>query len=168
MVPCPENTPLPNRRVCKETRSKILSIYLRPWTLARALAIDAVPFLTDLAETPPSNSTQETAEDSAERFTRPSWRSYINRVLPHAERGLRNFMLTCLAEGRAGDDDDEKDRRKGPEILCKLSLNAIHDSVTLRTRTHNDDENEKSHGAVGPTHSSVGNTEIKLVFTGAY
>ena len=142
MVPCPENTPLPNRRVCKETRSKILSIYLRPWTLAKRLATEDVPFLTDLAEETAANSNDESGTNSVERSTRRCWRSYIGRVLPHAERGIRSFMLTCLAEGRARDDDDEKDRRKGPEILCKLSLSAIHDSVTLRTRTPHDDEDE--------------------------
>ena len=58
-VPCPENTPLPNRRVSKETRAKIFSIYLRPWTLAKRLATDMVPFLSDLALLDETGTAQE-------------------------------------------------------------------------------------------------------------
>ena len=32
-VPCPENTPMPSRKMSKDLRSKLLSVYLRSWTL---------------------------------------------------------------------------------------------------------------------------------------
>ena len=31
MVPCPQQTPLPSKRMSKSTRAKIVSVYLRPW-----------------------------------------------------------------------------------------------------------------------------------------
>ena len=140
-VPCPENTPLPNRRVSKETRAKIFSVYLRPWTLARALATEEVPFITDLAETVAGTAQKTGSASSAEDNETPlpsarhAWREYLGKVLPHAERGIRSFMLTCLAEGRAGDDEEDKDRKKGPDIVCQLSLETVHNAVTLRTQS---------------------------------
>ncbi len=52
-------------------------------------------------------------------------------------------MLTCLAEGRGGNDEEEKDRRKGADLLCHLSLEAVHAALTVRTRTRK--EEEQSH-----------------------
>ena len=63
--------------------------------------------------------------------------------MPHAERGVRSFMLTCLADGRAGDDEADKNVAKGPEIVCKLSLDAVHAAVALRTNTTPVDEQSK-------------------------
>jgi len=48
VIPCPENTPLPSRKCTKEQRAKLLSVYLRPWTLVRQHASVHVPFLKDL------------------------------------------------------------------------------------------------------------------------
>ena len=50
VVPCPENTPLPNRKQSKQQRAKILSVYLRPWTLIAAEATDEKPYIADLVE----------------------------------------------------------------------------------------------------------------------
>ena len=41
-------------------------------------------------------------------------------------------MLTTLAEGRGCDDTEDKDRRKGPEIVCDLSLDKVHAAITMR------------------------------------
>ena len=136
MVPCPENTPLPNRRMAKESRAKILSVYLRPWTLAKALATDDVPYITDLAVCVQSDAAQEPSTRSA----RAGWRSYLRNVLPHAQRGIRSFMLTCLAEGRGREDEDEKDHSKGPDIVCSLSLDAVHDAIALRSKADVDED----------------------------
>jgi hypothetical protein len=132
LVPCPENTPLPSRKTTKESRGKILSIYLRPWTLVRKLATDLVPFLSDVALSNATGSAQE-----AEMLLEPplqGWRQYIGRVWPHAERGIRSFMLTCLAEGRAGEDEEGTHAAKGPDLVCKLSLDEVHAAVTLRAK----------------------------------
>ena len=48
VVPCPENTPLPSRKHTKEQRAKILSVYLRPWTLVHQESSVDVPHLVDL------------------------------------------------------------------------------------------------------------------------
>ena len=40
-------------------------------------------------------------------------------------------MLTCLAEGRAADDDDEKSIAKGPAVVCNLNLADVHTAVAL-------------------------------------
>ena len=50
-VPCPENTPMPNKKMTLEARSKIFSVYLRPWTLESDEATVHVPLLTDLNKT---------------------------------------------------------------------------------------------------------------------
>ena len=98
MVPCAENTPLPSRKVSKETRAKIVSVYLRPWTLAKPMATTAVPFLVDFAV--PVAPDDQLPEALCERtVVRPAWKKYLTAVLPHAEKGLRGFMLTTLAEG---------------------------------------------------------------------
>ena len=63
---------------------------------------------------------------------RDQWKRYLRRVLPHAERGVRTFLLNCLAEGRsADDDDDENDKSKGPAVVCDLKLEDVHAAVAL-------------------------------------
>ena len=112
LVPCPENTPLPNRRISKDARAKYLSIYMRPWTLSQKMATAEVLFLLDLAKAPAGTAQQNSSEPSATEF-RALWKQYIHNVLPHAERGVLSFMLACLAAGRAAGDDDEKKLGKG-------------------------------------------------------
>ena len=73
---------------------------------------------------PPSTRAANTAA-SAEpkpgdvRF-RPKWKHYVRSVLPHAYCGINNCLLTCLAEGRVADDDDEASMAKGPAVVCHL------------------------------------------------
>ena len=131
MVPCAENTPLPSRRVSKETRAKILSVYLRPWTLAKPMATTAVPFLVDIAVAGKADDAESLCQCMA---VRPAWKQYMTAVLPHAERGLRNFMLTTVAEGRAIEDDDEKNHTRGPDVVCELSLQKVHAAIALSSK----------------------------------
>merc|ERR1711963_1094562 len=109
----------------KEARAKFYSVYLRPWTLAKSLATTLVPFLKDLAETTAGTNLND--EDLNTYSTRRPWKKSFPNIFPHAERGVRNFMLTCLAEFRGTDDDDEKNQSKGPAVVCDLSLNAVHE-----------------------------------------
>ena len=51
LVPCPENTPLPNSKMESEKRSKIFSLYLRAWTLVEDESSVEVPFIKDLTLT---------------------------------------------------------------------------------------------------------------------
>ena len=64
LVPCPENTPLPNSKMDSEDRSKIFSLYLRAWTLFEEDSSVEVPFITDLTLT----AAQWTVKDT---LTRP-------------------------------------------------------------------------------------------------
>ena len=45
MVPCAENTPLPNRKQSKQQRAKLFSVYLRPWTLLASEATSSKPYV---------------------------------------------------------------------------------------------------------------------------
>ena len=136
MVPCPEDTPLPNRRVSKEARAKRLSVYLRPWTLSKKMCTEEVPHLADLGRTSISEDMQSgdaplTATSSTELTFRDKWKKYLGRVWPHSERGVQSFLLTCLAEGRGGDDDEENNRAKGQAVVCNLTVAGVHEAVAL-------------------------------------
>ena len=93
------------------------------------MATTIVPFLADIAMPVAADGDLSGAGNNMlpealcqRTVVRPAWKQYITAVLPHAERGLWNFMLTTVAEGRGGEDDDEKDHTRGPDILCDLSL----------------------------------------------
>ena len=68
VVPCAENTPLPNRKQSKQQRAKLFSVYLRPWTLIAAEATDITPYIADLDKV-------ETATES-HRDIRAAWKQY--------------------------------------------------------------------------------------------
>ena len=42
MVPAPTNTPMPDRQPSRELKSRLFSIYLRPWTLDHAVGMVVV------------------------------------------------------------------------------------------------------------------------------
>ena len=48
MVPAPSNTPMPDKQGNAEAKSRLYSLYLRPWTLDKAIATSEVPHITDL------------------------------------------------------------------------------------------------------------------------
>ena len=132
VVPCPENTPLPSRRNTKEHRSKLLSVYLRPWTLLRELETAEVPFLTDLRYTRdewtsrsgPRNPEDRSAEAVPTTSMRRAWKDYLTRVPPTAVRSVKNFLMTTMAEGRNVDRDDTAldAAEKMPTITCTLTV----------------------------------------------
>ena len=125
MVPCPENTPLPNRRISKESRAKLFSVYLCPWTLSSLMATTDMPFIVDLAWPP---AVQDELADTQMLAFRPTWKEYLASVLPRHERGARSFLPTCLAEGRAGDDDKENCRVPGipSRATCPSTARGTH------------------------------------------
>ena len=101
--------------------------------MSKKMATAQVPYLLDLAQAPSAASHDDADAAGATEF-RQCWKTHLRAVLPHAERGVRNFMLTCLAEGRAADDDEEKSRAKGPAVVCNLSLASVHAAVALPTK----------------------------------
>ena len=158
VVPCPEDTPLPNRRNTKEHRAKLLNIYLRPWTLVREHATLEVPFILDLQLTKNEwleantetvqarkrcrTKTCETANNPRPTLRR-SWKDYLSRVLPGAAAGVRNFLLATMAEGRNIDRDDTAAdaAAKMPAITCHLTVTDVADLLHEETNhpTEEDD-----------------------------
>ena len=49
------------------------------------------------------------------------------------ERGIRSFILACLAEGRGAENQKGKNRQKGLEAVCELSPDAVHAGYTRKT-----------------------------------
>ena len=48
VCPCPEHTPLPRNGMAADQKARILSVYLRPWTLLQEFDNAAVPHLRNL------------------------------------------------------------------------------------------------------------------------
>ena len=132
VVPAPELCPMPNRRKSKATRSKILSVYLRPWTLFPLGATTEVPFLAHLHV--PRNQTtlnREEKSDSASAVQmRAAWKEYTQQVFPHAFIQVRNFMLASISEGR-NCEDLEEGLKRGQSIRCKLSQADVEKALEL-------------------------------------
>ena len=144
MVPCPERCPLPGKRMSKDTRAKILSVYFRPWTLACRVATATVPYLPHLSHTQ-GELMQATDADRSELAAdgalqrkgsiRKAWKEYLQRVLPHAREQLQNFMLACMAEGRAhAEEDDETSHRRNTSLYCQLSLEQVKAALDFQAK----------------------------------
>ena len=130
-VPCPVQTPLPGKRMSKETRAEMFSVYLRPWTLAGKVASGAVPHLANLADvgaTLQHGMDEEGEAATTSKCIRKAWKAYTHNLLPHAARQISNFMLACLAEGRGRDRDDEDAFKRGGALTCVLTSDEITDS----------------------------------------
>ena len=48
MVPAPSHTPMPDKQSTREGKSRLFSLYMRPWVLDRRFASRHVPHITDL------------------------------------------------------------------------------------------------------------------------
>jgi len=119
MVPCAENTPLPNRKQSKQQRAKLFSVYLRPWTLIAAEATDSKPYIADLDEV-------KTATES-HRDMREAWKHYFLTGVPKPwAQQILNFVRITTAEGQASFlDDDEDKNSKMNAVTCPLSTSDI-------------------------------------------
>ena len=118
----------------KAHRSKLLSVYLRPWTLIAAAASDAVPYLKNLQQS------------SQGMNIRHAWKHYIAHILPHAKRQIQNFMLACLAEGRTTRDDEEGAAcRRGGNIYLDITSDDNQQALKLQAAQicrHEEDSND--------------------------
>ena len=63
----------------------------------------------------------EELADSNAVNVRQAWKEHIGRILPHASRQIRNFMLAVIAEGRR-DEDAEEGHKRGDAISCDLTM----------------------------------------------
>jgi hypothetical protein len=172
LVPCPENTPLPNSKMDSEDRSKIFSLYLRAWTLFEEDSSVEVPFITDLTLTAAQwtgkdtltqplavytsgsdGNTEDASQPKAYTFRR-AWKDYLARVPPASFRQTRNFMMAVIAEGRNFDRDDTiaNAKPRGAPVLCPLTVQEIqtlHDNhrkeaKTSQIPTKDEGENENT------------------------
>ena len=149
MVPSPEVCPMPNRRKSKESRCKILSVYLRPWTLFRQGGTLEVPFLANLQYSQEQLREAEQMDADPHEIgengdLRAAWKEYNKTTLPHAFRQIRNFMLASIAEGRNFEDEEESMKR-GDAVRCDLSLADIDKALkqhSVRPSNLNADEGE--------------------------
>merc|ERR1712110_347934 len=95
-----------------------------------------VPFLADLALTKKESNNQQ-QENNAEQpccrheNMRAAWKDYTQRVLPHAFRQVRNFMLASIAEGRPCDDEEESMKR-GDSLRWDLTQADVERALVFR------------------------------------
>ena len=128
VVPAPSHTPLPRKHMNESQRCRIMSIYLRPWTLISEHASLHVPYLLDLDVVLSASFAQLQRHKVKkprllvpERSMVAAWRDYIHRhiVSKHALRLIRNFVLTQTPDSVEADADDEAE--KGKTQLSEVS-----------------------------------------------
>ena len=133
VVPCPTQTVLPTRRMSKHQRAKLYNVYLRPWTLFEKLADEDVLFAGDFG-VPSANSVGT---------VRQQWKGYMQNILPHALRTVRNFMANSWAESHRDEDDD--DLHHGPTMTYAMTLADVERVVAgdrKPLKTQDDDTNK--------------------------
>ena len=136
-IPQPDGTPMPDREENREERSRLFSVYMRPWVLDRSTASASVPHLADLDLVRPTTRRRLVGRAPA-RFTRSyqeAWSSYVRGqiVSRHAEQTIKQFMAVCCTKShrtegntllRSRQPDEEE--RKTPN---DLSLEQIHEII---------------------------------------
>ncbi len=137
VVPCPENTPLPSRKNTKAQRSKILSVYLRPWTLVQQEGCVDVPYLADLdvlaedwqrlQNTSKTETVLPHAAQGATRDMRRAWKQYyLSRVPAPFASQVTNFLRAVCAEGRNNEiDDEDKRATRLDSVTCSVTKDDV-------------------------------------------
>ena len=167
---------MPGKRMSKDTRSKVLSVYLRPWTLAKRASTVDVPFLSDLNKTRAAlQATTATEAASAKAdpdsgggiSIRKAWKEYLIQVLPHARTQIKNFMLACLAEGRNHASEEEAGHRRGTSLYCQLSLQDIRRAMDFQAKAASKlaSEGVASDGVFTAAESSESQTNKRILAT---
>ena len=133
VVPCPERCPLPGKRMSKEQRSKIYSVYFRPWTLAFKVATDTVPYLAHLSKAKETTQTPEGGEHQVANM-RKAWKEYAQQVLPHTKVQLQNFMLACMAEGKTHAEEEQESHKRNTSLYCKLTMTEVRAALDFQAK----------------------------------
>ena len=129
MVPMPMHTPLVRKHMAESAKSRILSIYLRPWTLVRQHATPHVPHLLDLDVVVTSallpkrrHSVKKPPSVALDRSMINAWKDYCRYhiVSKHALRLIRNFTLTQMPESIEADQEDEEET-KAKTTWCEVA-----------------------------------------------
>ena len=130
-MPAPELCPMPSKKKTKEMRSKIFSVYLRPWTLFPNGANLEVPFLGNLHLTQ-EQLRQNMGDANCNEICsmRCAWKEHTRSAPPHAFTQIRNFLMASMSEGRAGEEVEESSKR-GEALRCKLSHTDVEKALEL-------------------------------------
>ena len=142
-VPQPDSTPMPDRTDNREDRSRLLSIYLRPWVLERQHASIHVPRICDLDKSLPDVSLQPvkrtrlvgkqpSADTTTARSYATAWTQYVRGriVSKHAERIIKQFLAASCGKSKESTQNDSKPGREPDEEERKtkneMNLEEVH------------------------------------------
>ena len=126
---------MPSRTMDHNDRARLLSVYLRPWTLHRELSSFVVRHLADLDVIMPAEalaqsrrrlSYKSTLTQQAQRGFHAAWRQYIRGrvVSEHARRLIVNFLGAC-ATTTTQDKDSDDEAVPRPEPPCVPGMQPI-------------------------------------------
>ena len=133
MVPAPSNSPMPDKQKDADAKARIYCVYMRPWTLDRAIASVEVPHIADLDRVPipieaSSNhlfgenlvsATQHSRkrlrrktpslEFEGERSFANAWSRYIRGLVvsENAARLITQFMAASCGRSKGEEDIEE-------------------------------------------------------------
>ena len=120
-------TPLPRRDHTLDEKAKLCSVYLRPWTLDKAIATDSVPYLRDLdkvAGAPREHAAgAEASQTQDSRSFRIAWKSYIRGsiVSDFATSIIQKFLSAVCSSGKLYEEEDEQDNNDCDRFTFFLS-----------------------------------------------
>ena len=137
MTPAPTGTPMPDGHMDAEKKSKLFSVYLRPWTLCSSWATAGrVPHITDLnllVKPRRRCVVKTTVEEATEtRSYEQAWRKYIRGqvVSRHALQIIVQFMSACC--GKSSRDADVEEESARQSRICppnEVQLERLHKIV---------------------------------------
>ena len=125
-VPAPSHTPLLRKDMSETQRARILSIYLRPWTLVQQHASLHVPHLLDLdVVLSPAllqlrrHRRKKRRCIETRRCMAEAWKDYAQGhiVSKHALRLIRNFTMTQMPETVEADEAEAT-----PSVLSLIHI----------------------------------------------
>ena len=140
-VPAPASCPMPDRAGSEEEKSRLFSLYLRPWVLDHHAASRHVPHLARLCYIPAASiggaKRRRCSTKMAERVAPPdafthAWRWYLRGhvVSHHAKRIITQFLAASCGKSTTREDEREDaaavPSREEASIANDLSLARVH------------------------------------------
>ena len=129
MVPAPTHSPMPDKQRSEEDKSRLFSVYLRPWVLDTRFASAHVPHVIDLDLVPavltPSSSSvrrrvrgKQARDPQIMRSFSASWTWYIRGhvVSQEAKCYIIQFLAACCGKSKTRDDTPEDDNEAEAKI----------------------------------------------------
>jgi len=178
-MPAPESTPMPTQEKDPETKAKLLSIYLRPWTLLETFACKDVPLLQMLDIYTLQQSIRRRLRGKQEPYVKSrsfqrTWRHYIrgNVVSLHAARIITQFMAANAGGSQTrdtGETDISAHEKKDGDFHASnnVSVNKLHDilrnmaSHVLQTSPEDAETSSRSKKKINQ-HRAATNTAMQI------